>query len=247
MTSTKKRAKRVERWTKEIIIRELKNLEQELGRSPKTRDDMSLVQGARELFGSWNDAKKVAGLGTYPRGPPEYVRARREMDRKRNEAEFLRAFDRPMTARQLADKLGWRFGKISRYIGRLKYADGTRIAKLWLRQSSRGGSRFGSHELFGSLAAVQVYYLQDSQSHRVALTDMLKKAIYKYPSKGKRAALTHHLKRELPSDIFGEVHKHYTRAETKEVVLGELPDELRGPTLEELREWWESDRWEANG
>lgn len=215
-----RRAKRVQRWTKEAITKELKNLERRLGRSPKSKDDMSLAQGAWKLFGSWNRAKKAAGLEAYPRGVPDYVHTKNVMIRKENEAEFLRAFDRPMTIRQLADKLGWPYKRILHYIDRLKWESGVRIAKVWLRLSSRGSVKFGAHELFDGLAAVQVNYLPDSQSHKVALADMLKKVIDKSPSKGKQCALTHHLKHELPPDVFEEVRKHYARAQAKEIVQG---------------------------
>lgn len=244
---TPKRAKRVERWTKETLIRELKDLGRRLGRSPKVKDDMSLATGAWKLFGSWNEAKRVAGFKAYPRGLSEYVLAKREMTHKENEAEFLRAFDRPMTMHQLTDKLGWPRQKVFDYIQRLELEGGIRIAKMWLRLGSRGGTKFGGHKLFDGLAAVHIYYLPDSHSHKTALEDMLKKAIDRSPPKGKRAALTYHLKRGLPPDVFEKVHKHYARpkigrAPVGSTPKGELPEELRGPTLEELRGWWESDR-----
>ncbi|KXB01849.1 hypothetical protein AKJ43_03020 [candidate division MSBL1 archaeon SCGC-AAA261D19] len=53
-------------WSKEKIVDKLKELAEDLGRPPAARDNSRLAQAARNHFGSWNDAKRAAGLRVFP-------------------------------------------------------------------------------------------------------------------------------------------------------------------------------------
>lgn len=53
------------KWNKKRVIAELQRVYEEIGKSPTTRDvDGALVYASERYFGSWNKAKKVAGLET---------------------------------------------------------------------------------------------------------------------------------------------------------------------------------------
>ncbi len=83
-------------WNKKKIIKELKNLERELGYSPTQTDAGSaLVSAAVKYFGNWNKAKRTAGLEIYING--------RRGGRTQEIREYL---DRnPSTAAEIMDAL----------------------------------------------------------------------------------------------------------------------------------------------
>ena len=53
--------RRVRKWTKELITREVKRLHRKLKRRPTKRDDFSLYLASRKLFGSWNNMMEKGG------------------------------------------------------------------------------------------------------------------------------------------------------------------------------------------
>lgn len=79
-------------WSREKVVEELRGLFMQLGRTPAERDaSTSLTQAAIAHFGSWNEAKRAAGLETCSRGPKRtnlftYLRAIAEGLRRLNEA-----------------------------------------------------------------------------------------------------------------------------------------------------------------
>ncbi len=56
------------KWTKKKVIERLQALSEKIGRSPVASDDQKLSQAAEKTFGSWNAAKKAAGLETFEVG-----------------------------------------------------------------------------------------------------------------------------------------------------------------------------------
>jgi len=80
-------------WSREKVVEELRGLFIRLGRTPTERDaGTSLTQKATTHFGSWNEAKRAAGLETCFRGRPKgtnfltYLRAIAEGLRRLDEA-----------------------------------------------------------------------------------------------------------------------------------------------------------------
>lgn len=79
-------------WSREKVAEELRGLFMQLGRTPAERDaSTSLTQAAIAHFGSWNEAKRAAGLEACSRGPKRtnlftYLRAIAEGLRRLDEA-----------------------------------------------------------------------------------------------------------------------------------------------------------------
>ena len=59
------RTKRKVWTTRERVIEELKTKADELGHSPSSRDLPYLIEPATRMFGTWNNAKRAAGLEVY--------------------------------------------------------------------------------------------------------------------------------------------------------------------------------------
>lgn len=60
----------LEPWNKEKVIGELVELQEKLGRPPSIRDARPKLRAAAfNHFGTWNQAKRAAGLMLYPQGP----------------------------------------------------------------------------------------------------------------------------------------------------------------------------------
>lgn len=49
------------KWNKELVIKTIKNLDEELKRRPTKWDNCGLYQASRKHFGTWNNAMKIAG------------------------------------------------------------------------------------------------------------------------------------------------------------------------------------------
>lgn len=79
-------------WSQEKVVEELRELSMRLGHTPAARDAGTLTQAATFYFGSWNEAKRVAGLEACSRGrlkgtdPSVYLRAIAEGLRRLDEA-----------------------------------------------------------------------------------------------------------------------------------------------------------------
>jgi len=86
---------RYQRWSRELVLKRLKELSRELKRSPTSRDDPNLTMAAVRFFGSWNKAKKKAKLEIYRIGRQKWskelvLKRLKELSRERKRSPTSR-------------------------------------------------------------------------------------------------------------------------------------------------------------
>lgn len=183
---------RYSKWSKERVIERLKELRNELGRTPVVKDDRNLMNAARRYFGSWNEAKKAAGLDVYKKSPVV-----------RDEVLETVKSEKVISKPDLKVETGCSDSTLNNAI---RDSEVGRIDLTF--RSTRGSIKYTQSKMLRNDAPLKVYYT-DKEALADYIEGLLKFDLTPEMDKGKKSALTTYLKEKLPSKTFEILHSKY--------------------------------------
>jgi len=196
--------RRYRRWSKDEIIEKLKDLADELGKSPTFEDARErglYYHNVRKHFDSWNEAKEVAGLETFSRA-------------RNPKLEVLGAVKKEgvVTVSELSEHFDVSRQTIHDWLRKLKKE--TEIMTSYPQFGvGMGGARYKEKHLFNSDYTSETYvYLNPIEFAKFFEENILKVDLHENIDKGIKQTLTAKIESKFPDKAVEYLRKKYVKA-----------------------------------